>query len=125
MTDTFDNAFSKAEMEAIRRAAREEDSVLRDAWAKARAIGRRIPFAEDVLASYYCVADPATPRRVKFILAAALAYFVLPTDAIADFLPLLGFTDDAAVLAGAIASVAGSITDQHRLKAREALANDA
>jgi uncharacterized membrane protein YkvA (DUF1232 family) len=39
---------------------------------------------------------------------------VLPLDAIPDVLPVIGFTDDAAVLATAIRLVAGSITPAHR-----------
>jgi uncharacterized membrane protein YkvA (DUF1232 family) len=50
------------------------------------------------------------------VLIGALAYFVVPFDGIADFLPLLGFTDDAAVIAAAIAQVAGSISEEHRAK---------
>ena len=52
---------------------------------------------------------------------AALGYFVLPLDALPDVMPLLGFTDDAAVIAAALAAVAGSITPQHREKAKEML----
>jgi uncharacterized membrane protein YkvA (DUF1232 family) len=63
--------------------------------------------------------DDATPRRVKLVLLGALAYFVMPFDLIPDFLPLLGYTDDAAVMAAAFAAVASSITDEHRKKARE------
>ena len=58
---------------------------------------------------------------MKLILLGAIAYFVFPADAIADLLPLFGFADDAAVLAAAITQVAGSITDEHRARAREAL----
>jgi uncharacterized membrane protein YkvA (DUF1232 family) len=38
-----------------------------------------------------------------------------------DVLPLLGFTDDAAVLAAAIRMVASHITPEHREAARAAL----
>ncbi len=58
---------------------------------------------------------------MKLVLLGAIAYFVLPFDAVADFLPLLGFADDAAIIAAAIAQVAGAITDKHREKAREVL----
>jgi uncharacterized membrane protein YkvA (DUF1232 family) len=58
---------------------------------------------------------------VKLILLGAVAYFVFPTDAIADLLPLIGFADDAAVLAAAITQVAGSIKEEHREKARAVL----
>ena len=55
-------------------------------------------------------------------LLAALGYFVLPIDALPDIMPLLGFTDDAAVIAAAIAAVAGSITIEHRERAKQAMA---
>jgi len=119
MSEGFDNVFTKEEMDTIRRSMRDEESVLRNAWRKARALGRQLPFAEDVIAAYFCVMDDATPRRVKLVLLGALAYFVMPFDLIPDFLPLLGYTDDAAVMAAAFAAVASSITDEHRKKARE------
>jgi len=53
----------------------------------------------------------------------AVAYFVLPLDAIPDVLPALGFTDDAAVLATAIKMVASNIRPEHRDAAREKLTN--
>jgi uncharacterized membrane protein YkvA (DUF1232 family) len=121
MIDGFTKPFTKAEMEAMRRATQDEAGIRRDFWAKLKRVGRRIPFAEDLVAAYFCTLDPATPSRVKLVLLGAIAYFVLPFDAVADFLPLLGFADDAAIIAAAIAQVAGAITDKHREKAREAL----
>ena len=70
----------------------------------------QIPFAEDLAAAYFCAVDPATPSRVKGILFAALAYFVMPVDFIPDFITGLGFTDDAAVFAMAGEPVAQAIT---------------
>ena len=55
-------------------------------------------------------------------LVGALAYFVMPFDFIPDMLPVIGYTDDAAVLAGAIKLVSSNITDHHRAAARDALA---
>ena len=121
MSYRFTNPFSKAEMDAMRRATRDEDGLRRDFWAKLKRIGRHLPFAEDLVAADYCTLDPATPRRVKLILLGAIAYFVMPFDAVADFLPIVGFADDAALIAAAIAQVAGSITEDHREKARETL----
>ena len=66
-----------------------------------------LPFAEDLLAAYYCAFDRATPLQVKAALVGALAYFVLPFDGVPDVLPLLGYTDDAAVLLTALRMVAG------------------
>jgi uncharacterized membrane protein YkvA (DUF1232 family) len=54
-------------------------------------------------------------------LLAALGYFVLPLDALPDILPLLGFTDDAAVIAAALAAVASAIKPEHREEARRTM----
>lgn len=117
----FQEPFSKAEMDAARRALREEEGLLADVLARVRKLARALPFSEDILAAYHCVRDPSTPTRVRITLLAALAYFVMPADAIPDIIPILGFTDDAAVLAAALASVQGSILPGHRDKARAML----
>jgi uncharacterized membrane protein YkvA (DUF1232 family) len=102
--------------------SRDEDTVRRGFWVKLRRVGAGLPFAEDLLAAYYCAFDRDTPLKVKVALLGALAYFVLPFDAIPDVLPVIGFTDDAAVLATAIRLVAAHITPLHRAAARAALA---
>lgn len=81
----------------------------------------RIPFADDLAAAYYCALDPATPKKVKGVLFAALGYFVLPADILPDFLVTLGFTDDATVLATALAMVGSHINESHRKAAQELL----
>ena len=102
----------------------DDDSALRrDFWRKLGRVAAQIPFAEDLLAAYYCAFDRATPLPVKATLVAAIVYFVSPFDAIPDMLPVIGFTDDAAVLAIAINLVASHITPVHRQAARDALAN--
>ena len=90
-------------------------------WTKFRAVARRIPFAESAVAAFYCAIDPKTPARVRYTIMGALAYFILPIDGIPDILPLMGFTDDAAVLALALKLVGSHITPEHRAKARAVL----
>jgi uncharacterized membrane protein YkvA (DUF1232 family) len=107
---------------ALRRAARDEERVRRGFWVKAKRVAAGLPFAEDLLAAYYCAFDRETPRAVQAALLGALAYFVLPFDFIPDMMPILGFTDDAAVLAAAIKLVANHIRPEHREAARRALA---
>jgi uncharacterized membrane protein YkvA (DUF1232 family) len=100
-----------------------DDTALRKSfWRKVRRVAARIPFAEDLLAAYYCAFDRETPLAVKATLVGALAYFVLPVDAIPDVLPVIGFTDDAAVLATAIKLVASHIRPVHREAAKNKLA---
>jgi uncharacterized membrane protein YkvA (DUF1232 family) len=91
-------------------------------WRKTRRVAASIPFAEDLLTAYYCAFDRATPLPVKASLFGALAYFVMPVDAIPDMLPVLGFTDDAAMLAAAIKLVASHIRPEHRVAAKDRLA---
>jgi uncharacterized membrane protein YkvA (DUF1232 family) len=101
---------------------RERASVRANFWRKLKRVAAQIPFAEDLLAAYYCAFDRQTPRHVQAALIGALAYFILPFDFVPDFLPLFGFTDDAAVLATAIRLVATSIQPEHREAARAVLA---
>jgi len=104
------------------RDARERERLRREFWHKARRVAARLPFAEDLLAAYYCAFDHATPMPVKASLVGALAYFVLPFDALPDVFPLLGFTDDAAVLLTALRMVGAHMRPEHRDAARAALA---
>ncbi|MGY3449220.1 YkvA family protein [Bradyrhizobium sp. USDA 4353] len=104
------------------RLAQDRDSVRRRFWTKFKQVVSRIPFAEDLLAAYYCAFDKETPRHVQVALLGALAYFILPFDFLPDVMPVLGFTDDAAVLATAIRMVASNITPDHRAAAKAALA---
>lgn len=119
--DRWQHPFSKSEMEATRRALRDEEGLLAEVLALVRKLARRLPFSQDVLAAYCCVRDPATSARVKFILLAALAYFIMPIDALPDVLPIVGFTDDAAVIAAAIASVRSAILPEHHARAQSML----
>ena len=104
------------------RLARDEETVRRGFWKKAKKFATRLPFAEDLLAAYYCAFDRDTPMQVKAALLGALAYFVLPFDFVPDMLPMLGFADDAAILATALRMVANHLRPEHREAARRAMA---
>ena len=101
--------------------AKDRESVRRRFWLKLKRVVASLPFAEDLLAAYYCAFDGQTPRHVQAALLGAIAYFVLPFDFVPDLLPVLGFTDDAAILATALRMVATHITPEHRDAARTAL----
>ncbi|MBN8955665.1 MAG: DUF1232 domain-containing protein [Rhizobiales bacterium] len=104
-----------------RKAAADEATVRKGFWAKLRGLAANLPFAEDLLAAYYCAFDRDTPLHVKAALLGALAYFVLPFDFVPDILPVLGYADDAAVLATAVRLVAAHMRPAHREAARRAL----
>jgi uncharacterized membrane protein YkvA (DUF1232 family) len=101
--------------------ASRSDRVRRKFWSTFRKAARYIPFADDLVAAWFCALDPATPHKVRAVLLAALAYFVLPFDTVPDFVAGIGFSDDIAVLLAAIAMVRAHITPAHREMARRAL----
>ena len=107
--------------ERAEKLAKDPERVRRNFWAKLKRFAGSLPFTEDLLAAYYCAFDRETPRHVQAALLGALAYFVLPFDFLPDMLPVLGFTDDAAVLATAIRMVSSHITPEHREAAHAAL----
>jgi uncharacterized membrane protein YkvA (DUF1232 family) len=100
---------------------RDEATVLRDFWGKFGKFAAQLPFAEDLLTAYYCAFDRETPTHVRVALIGALAYFISPFDVLPDLLPIIGFTDDAAVLAGAFKLVWDNIKPAHRDAARQTL----
>jgi uncharacterized membrane protein YkvA (DUF1232 family) len=116
MASDFSAGFEPAD-----RLAQDRESVRKRFWIKLKQVAARLPFTEDLLAAYYCAFDKETPRHVQVALMGAIAYFILPFDFVPDMMPVLGFTDDAAVLATAIRLVASHITDDHRAAARAAL----
>ncbi len=58
--------------------------------------------------------DDKTPIWAKTVVGGAIAYLILPLDAIPDYLPVIGFVDDAGALAAASATVAAHITPTHK-----------
>jgi uncharacterized membrane protein YkvA (DUF1232 family) len=103
---------------------RREKRIKRRFWPTFRRAARQIPFSRELVAAYYCAIDPKTPTRTRGILLAALAYFVLPLDFLPDFLAVVGFSDDVAVLTAAFAAISGQIKEAHYLKADETLADN-
>lgn len=121
MARPTDRTFNIEDIEALSAGPKDEARVRAGFWRKLAAGAARIPFAEDAAAAYYCALDSRTPTRVRALLFGALAYFLLPADAVPDFFLGLGFTDDAAVLAAALNLLAGHIGPDHRAAARAAL----
>lgn len=84
----------------------------------ARKAGREV--VEKALWLHYAAQDPATPKWAKAAMYSALGYFILPLDAIPDFAPLVGYTDDLSVMAAALVVtsmyITGAVKDQARNK---------
>lgn len=103
------------------KAQRDEKQVRRGFWRKLQRNVAAVPFAEDAVTAYYAAFDRDTPLKVRAGLMGALAYFLMPADMVPDFLPLLGYGDDAAVLIGAIQLLSSNIQPHHREAARATL----
>ena len=67
---------------------------------------------------FYVLQSPDVPIAKKTIIIGALGYLILPFDFIPDFIPALGFTDDAAALAAALKTIKSSITPEIEAKAK-------
>lgn len=98
-----------------------ESRVQRGFWPKIRRTAAKIPFAGQALSVWYAARDPETPAAAKGIMLGALAYFVLPVDAIPDIFAGIGFTDDAAVIAALLATLGANIKRRHKDAAATAL----
>jgi len=76
-----------------------------------------------VLLLFYIMKDSGVPIKAKLSIAAALGYFILPTDAIFDFTPIIGFSDDLGVLLFTLSQVSKNITPEVKSKARAKLSD--
>ena len=74
-----------------------------------------------VLLLYYVLKDPSTPKQYKAMIIGALGYFILPLDLIPDFIPVAGYTDDVAALAGALLAVAKCVSPEIKEQAKAKL----
>ena len=90
---------------------------------KARRLARRVgtQVLEKLLIAFYVMGDEATPRKARMTLAGALAYFLIPIDAVTDALPAVGLTDDGLVITLALAAVAASVRRRHVEQARQTM----
>lgn len=98
-----------------------ERRVARGFWPKIRKVAAHVPFASEALAVWFCAKDDETPVAAKGMMFAALAYFVMPVDAIPDFIAGIGYTDDAAVFVAVLSIVGKHLKPRHREAAKAAV----
>ncbi len=101
-----------------RRFAADEGDLRRRIWSRLKREAANIPFVEDALTAHYCAFDRKTPLYVKLALVGAVVYFIVPDDLIPDSIPVIGYADDAAVLAAALKMFSSHIKPEHREAAR-------
>lgn len=84
-----------------------------------KAIGEKTVYYSLLL--YYAAKSPDIPKSTKMIIVGALAYLVFPIDLIPDFIPVIGFADDSAVIAGAVYKVFSHIDHNMKQQAKKKL----
>ncbi|HQI04975.1 MAG TPA: DUF1232 domain-containing protein [bacterium] len=72
--------------------------------------GSKVVFAALLL--FYAVKSDNMPLKEKAIVVGALGYFILPFDFIPDLIPILGYSDDFAVLFATVRMIAMYIDPQ-------------
>jgi len=97
------------------------DAILAAFPAKLTEYSGRIPFLQQLFAVYYAIKDSRTPLKAKAMLAAALAYFIMPADLIPDVIAGFGFTDDLTVLSLVLRQLSTAVTAEHYDLARRRL----
>ncbi|WP_420460779.1 YkvA family protein [Neolewinella sp.] len=85
----------------------------------ARSAGTRTVYTALLL--YYAYRRKETPGWAKRTILGALGYLIAPLDALPDLTPVLGYTDDLAVLGTGLAIVAAYINKDVRTQARAKL----
>lgn len=74
-----------------------------------------------VLLLFYTLQKSTTPKFAKSIIIGGLGYFILPLDALSDFIPLIGFTDDLTALVSVLIAVALYVDEEVKSKAKQKL----
>ncbi|MCS6852303.1 MAG: YkvA family protein [Gemmataceae bacterium] len=92
-------------------------------WGKLRSSALRAgrELVRMALCLYYVMIDPKTPLWAKTTIAGALGYFILPIDAVPDFLPVVGYSDDLGAMMAVWTSIQSFCGDKHRRRADEKL----
>lgn len=87
--------------------------------------GRQVVYPALVL--YHMLSSASVPTRDKLIVIGALGYLILPMDFVPDFIPILGFADDASALALALKfeydNVTPEMESRAKVKAKKKFAN--
>ncbi|MEV4688672.1 YkvA family protein [Microbacterium sp. LWH3-1.2] len=78
-------------------------------WVQQRRAGRNVDWrqiirlvADVVVLLKRLIVDPEVPRATRWWLGGLLAYLLLPIDLVPDFIPVLGYADDAIIVAIAL-----------------------
>ena len=72
-------------------------------------LSKKLWIVREAMALYRYMTDPSVHWIKKVLVVSALVYFILPVDVIPDFTPIVGYTDDAAVIAAVVKTLRKSL----------------
>lgn len=79
---------------------------------KVHATNLGVKLLRKVYTLYEVLKSSDTPLWVKGGIIAVLGYFISPIDLIPDIIPVVGYSDDLAVIVGELATIANYVTPQ-------------
>jgi uncharacterized membrane protein YkvA (DUF1232 family) len=86
-----------------------------------KSAGAKVVYAALLL--FYIMNDKDVGLKTKISIGAALGYFILPTDAIFDLTPFIGYTDDLGVMIFVLTQVSSNLTTEIKDKARSKMSD--
>lgn len=97
-------------------------------WDKIKNVAKKagIEVIYYVLLLFYALQSSKVTVTEKVLIIGALGYFILPLDLVPDFIPIVGYGDDCAVLYGLIQKlncIDGSVKTQAKSKLKEWFGN--
>ena len=98
-----------------------ENKLLSKLSSAAKWAGAKVIYA--VLLLYYVLRSPNISATDKSKIYGSLGYFILPTDLVLDFIPMMGYTDDMAALLWALHTVMNNLTPEIKQQAKDKLAD--
>lgn len=103
--------------------AHQQDYSEESFWEKVKQYAKKVGLEgmRNALRLYYALDNPDMPPKIKAIIYGALGYFISPLDILPDVLPVVGFTDDIAVLAAAVVAAASYINEDVKARADKKL----
>ena len=94
-----------------------ENRLVKKVKSSLRLVGREA--VSQAFTLYYTLRAPDTPVWCRTVIIGSLSYFISMIDGIPDLTPFLGYTDDVAVMAAAVATLTQYITPEIKTKADE------
>ena len=94
-------------------------------WEKVKGVLKSagLPLIYKAFQLYYVMKKPDCPMHIKAAIVMTLGYFISPIDAIPDFIPFVGFSDDLGAIIAALVLAAMYVDEEVKRLAREAIDN--